>query len=162
MRDEIEETLGEFQVRRRQLSKQLVLGVLKFQTKGLSRNYRKVVRGQIDMLKHQMELLQGQIGAWIAVEQLREIQAHLAAVLESFDDAHQEAFEDPAFRRRWACAILGVKESDILASTERECAETAKRAYRRMAIRFHPDKDAGEKEMFQNLTRAAEILGYST
>jgi len=161
MRDENKRTLEDLQVRRHQLSKQLVLGVLKFQTKGLSRNYRKVVRGQIDMLKHHMDLLQGQLGSWIAVEQLREVQAHLEAVLESFDAAQQEAFKDQAFSRKWACSILGVAERDILAVTESDYVATVKRAYRQKAIHFHPDKDAGEKEMFQNLRRAAEILGYS-
>ena len=34
-----------------------------------------------------------------------------------------------------------------------------KDAYRRLAQRYHPDRDTGDKEMFQSITAAYEILG---
>lgn len=147
---ENEEKLQSLRNQRQGLAKELILKVVDFQAQALSRNYRKVLVSQVDLLKDHIKKLQDHVGGYIMADQLHETIAHIQGVLKHFDAAHKEIFENAASRKDWACAILGVaKDAD---STE------VKKAYKTKALQFHPDKDAGEERMFKNLQRARDIL----
>lgn len=152
LHDECVRELEEHRNKRQSQAKELIMNVVEFQTLGLSRNYRKFLFAQMAMLKQHMDSLQEVVGGYIAREQLQEVHAHVQAIIETFDTAQQDAFKDAAFRKKWAAAILMVAEHADLA--------TVKKAYRTKAKQFHPDKRGGEEEMFKNLRRAAEYLGY--